>query len=117
MTKKSSMSNSNSISGGNIMIYVILGLILLGLIGLLVYYLFFHNRNKKEEPTPSPSSTPSTTKPSSPSPTKSKNELSVDNLANIKSQLSGMGDNYNTLSAETKERIRYCYLNPDECAF
>jgi cytoskeletal protein RodZ len=125
MVKKSVMSNSklNSDSnGGWIAITVVLGIILLGLIGVLVYYLFFHNRDEKK-PTPSPSSSPSPSKSnnvsSTPEPTKSKNELSASNLATIKTQFKSMGDDYDKLSDETKEKIKYCMQipTPKDCEF
>ena len=123
------MSNSNNnISLGRIAIYVILGLILLGLIGLLVYYLFFHNRSDEEKPTPSPSSTPSQSPSSTPSssstsstqsPTISKIVLSANNLANIKTQLSGIGTDYDKLSPAIKEKITHCWQTPTptDCEF
>ena len=54
MVKKSILSNNNKNVSG-IVIYIVLGIILLGLIGVLVYYLFFYDTDE-DEPTPSPSS-------------------------------------------------------------
>ena len=127
MVKKSVMSNSklNSDSnGGWIAITVVLGIILLGLIVLLVYYLFFHHRDE-QKPTPSPSASPSPSPSksynlsSTPEPTKSKNELSASNLATIKTQFKSMGDDYDKLSDETKEKIKYCmqHPTPKDCEF
>jgi hypothetical protein len=103
-------SNSNSsIDKYWYIVYIILGLILVGLIGLLIYFIFF---NKSKKIIPTPSSTPS------PSSTPNPSLLSNNNIVTIlKDQLDDMGDNYNKLPTETKERLKYCYKNPEQCPF
>jgi hypothetical protein len=105
-----SISNSNSsIDEYWYIVYIILGLILIGLIALLVYFIFF-NKSEKIKSTPAPSSTPT--------PSSKSVELSNNNIVTIiKDQLDDMGDNYNKLPEETKERLKYCYKNPDQCPF
>jgi cytoskeletal protein RodZ len=146
-SKSVKKSPIESEKGYQYLIYVVLGLIILILLGLLIYYVFF---KKTPEIEPTPTSTPSITPTSSPSitPTSSPSsspssapgcncqsslypspspsptcncpqptDISMDNLKIIKKQFKEMGNNYNTLPENTKKRARYCYKNPDECAF
>jgi len=106
--KKPKLNTNNSESYLYI-VYIILGLILVILIGVLIYYLFFYKINTSlptSIPTPTPSITPT------PIPT-----LSGHNINIIKTQLNNMGNNYNKLSDDKKERLKYCYQNPEKCPF
>jgi len=110
--------NSNSNSNSSIdtywyILYIILGLVLVGLIGLLIYFVYF-DKSKNIIPTPSSTPAPSST----PTPSLKLGELSNNNIVTIiKDQLDDMGDNYNKLPDETKERLKYCYKNPEQCPF
>ena len=111
--KRSVKSNNVDVDTYWYIAYIILIIILLILIGVLIYYVFFKKSSQPSSiPSASPSSSPmpSLIPSSTLSPSKQINSL-------LREQVKSWGDDFNSLPAEKKEKIRNCYLNPEQCAF
>jgi cytoskeletal protein RodZ len=122
--KKTIKSNKGDVEIYWYVAYIILGIILLILVGVLIYYVFFKTSSStpspslSSSPSPSPSSLPSsttspTTSTSPPSPTSTSKQIN----SILREQVKSWGDDFNSLPDDKKEKIRNCYLNPEQCAF
>ena len=114
--KRSVKSNNVDVDTYWYIAYIILGIILLIRVGVLIYYVFF---KKSSQPSSvSSSSSPSPSIPSLiPSSTLSPSKQSKQINSLLREQVKSWGDDFNSLPVEKKEKIRNCYLNPEQCAF